>query len=75
MKTYLLVRLKQFLWHILWLLGAAALAILVQSLRNGKLTVNPYGFFFLKIIVIGIIISEVIKFFSWLFKRKKQNNQ
>ena len=75
MKAYILERLKQVLWQILWLIGAAVLAILVHSLRNGKLTVNPYGFFILKCLLIAIVIVEVIKFISWLFKRIKQNNQ
>jgi uncharacterized membrane protein len=69
MKAYLLKRLKQVLRDILWLISAAVLVILVHSLRNGKLTVNSYGLFFLKLLIIGLVIVEVIKLISWLFKR------
>ncbi|MBU8878830.1 hypothetical protein BGM26_07500 [Bacillus sp. FJAT-29790] len=75
MKIYLLERLKQVLLRILWLTGSSVLAILIGSSRSGELTVNPHGFFFLKIIVITILIVEVINSSTWLIMRIKNNIQ
>jgi hypothetical protein len=71
METYLLERLK----HILWLICGAVLGYLTHYLRTGKLTLTSDNLFFLKAILFGFVLVEVIKLFSWLFKRIKQNNQ
>ncbi|WHY84669.1 hypothetical protein QNH39_18705 [Neobacillus novalis] len=71
MKTYLYERLK----HILWLLCGAILGYLTHYFRTRTFTLTSDKLFFLKAILIGFVIIEVISLFSWLYKRIKHNNQ
>ncbi|MFP5110641.1 hypothetical protein ACSU6B_28635 [Neobacillus sp. C211] len=69
MKAYLLESLKR----ILWFLGAAFLGVLVASLRKGGFIFTPDNLFFFKAILIGFLIVEIIKLFSWLINQKRNH--
>ncbi|MBP0725786.1 hypothetical protein J5Y03_11440 [Bacillus sp. RG28] len=67
MKTYLLKRSK----HYLFILTGGFIGMLLALMVNKKLYLNHNNIYLFKWMGIGLLISEVVLFTSWFFKKDK----